>query len=224
MKRENLKLLLRPVILIAVIALLFSIVRTFDLVEQFDELRTWISSLGPWGPFVYVALFLAGILATFPTPVLKIGAIVLFGPWKAAIIIIVSITLGSSLSFIVSRYLARDSIARLLSRREKFRKLDNLTKKYGAAIVLIARLVQFIPFNLQNYGFGLTKVKFRTYVLLTFVGMIPNTIFYTAVTDAFIDKFEEGHIRWAIVVLAAVTLIFMTIAAYFARRYLKDND
>ena len=39
------------------------------------------------------------------------------------------------------------------------------------------RLAPIFPFNLMNYGLGLTKVTFRDYVLAS-VGMIPGTFLY----------------------------------------------
>lgn len=224
MARDKLLLLWRPLLLVGAIALIFSIVRSFDLVEQFDELRSWIASLDAWGPFIFVALFSIGVIATFPTPVMKVGAVVLFGTWKGAVVIVAGNTLGSSLAFIISRYLARDSIARLLSKKAKFRKLDNLTKEYGAAIVAISRLVPFIPFSIQNYGFGLTNVKFQTYVILTLVCMIPNTILYAAGTDIFLKHVENGSVAWIVVMIAGAVLAFVGLAAFIAHRYVRKTE
>src|SRR5712671_4151418 len=45
-----------------------------------------------------------------------------------------------------------------------------------AAVYAVACLV--IPFTLLNYAFGLTKVRFRDYVLASWIGMLPGTVMY----------------------------------------------
>jgi uncharacterized membrane protein YdjX (TVP38/TMEM64 family) len=49
--------------------------------------------------------------------------------------------------------------------------------KEGLKIVLLTRLSPIFPFNLLNYGLGVTGVSLKDYVLGS-VGMIPGTIMY----------------------------------------------
>ena len=48
----------------------------------------------------------------------------------------------------------------------------------GFKIVLLTRLSPLFPFTLLNYAFGLTKVRFRDYVLASWIGMLPGTLMY----------------------------------------------
>jgi uncharacterized membrane protein YdjX (TVP38/TMEM64 family) len=48
----------------------------------------------------------------------------------------------------------------------------------GFKIVLLTRLSPLFPFTLLNYAFGLTKVRFRDYVLASWIGMLPGTVMY----------------------------------------------
>jgi uncharacterized membrane protein YdjX (TVP38/TMEM64 family) len=48
----------------------------------------------------------------------------------------------------------------------------------GFKIVLLTRLSPLFPFTLLNYAFGLTKVRFRDYVLASGIGMLPGTVMY----------------------------------------------
>jgi uncharacterized membrane protein YdjX (TVP38/TMEM64 family) len=48
----------------------------------------------------------------------------------------------------------------------------------GWKIVLLLRLSPLVPFNLSNYFFGLTKIKFWPYVLASWVGMLPGAVLY----------------------------------------------
>ncbi|MGL5743029.1 MAG: hypothetical protein ACRCXC_11095 [Legionella sp.] len=46
------------------------------------------------------------------------------------------------------------------------------------------RLFPIIPFNIVNYGFGITAIKFRAYLVTTFIFLIPAEIVYTYLGSA----------------------------------------
>jgi uncharacterized membrane protein YdjX (TVP38/TMEM64 family) len=50
--------------------------------------------------------------------------------------------------------------------------------------VFLTRLSPVLPFNLLNYAFGLTAVPLRTYVLASWIGMLPGTIMYVYLGSA----------------------------------------
>jgi membrane protein DedA with SNARE-associated domain len=83
-------------------------------------------------------------------------------------------TLGSSLAFLIARYLLRERIKRALHKRPKFKAVDEAVSEDGWRIVLLLRLSPLVPFNLQNYFFGITEIKFWQYMVATFVGIIPR--------------------------------------------------
>jgi len=140
------------------------------------------------------------------------------------ILVSAAATLGASLSFLISRYFARDATARWLSSKEKFRRLDQLTEDHGATIVALTRLVPIFPFNLLNYGFGLTRVHFWTYVFWSWLCMLPGTILYVVGADALIKGIAQGRIPWVLVGAVAVAGIVLAILVRYARRRLQSKE
>ncbi len=69
-----------------------------------------------------------------------------------------------------------------------------MTEKHGAIIVAVTRLVPLFPFNLLNYGFGLTRVPFWTYLFWSWLCMLPGTIAYLVGTDAVILAVTTGEL------------------------------
>jgi uncharacterized membrane protein YdjX (TVP38/TMEM64 family) len=205
----------RPALLIGVIILIIILSRIFGVGEQLAKLRIWIASLGPLGPVVFMIVYAAATVAALPGSVLSVAAGALFGPFLGVLTVIVSATLGASLAFLVSRYFARQAVAGWLGKNEKFRRLDDLTEKHGDIIVAITRLVPLFPFNLLNYGFGLTKVSFRTYVLWSALCMLPGTILYVVGSAAVFEAMAEGRIPW---ILVLVVLMILGIIAGLTRR------
>lgn len=51
-------------------------------------------------------------------------------------------------------------------------------------IVLLTRLSPVFPFNVLNYAFGLTSVPFSTYIVASWIGMLPGTIMYVLLGSA----------------------------------------
>jgi len=215
--------LYRPVALLAAVIVIIILSQVFDVGDKLNQLRGWINSLGPLGPIAFVFLYTAATVAALPGSVMSVIAAALFGPFLGVAVVIVGATVGASLAFLVSRYLARDSIEVWLSGKEKFRKLDDLSERHGDIIVAITRLVPIFPFNLLNYGFGLTKVHFRTYVIWSAVCMLPGTILYVVGSAAILEGLAEGKVPWVLVVTVAMVLAIIVILTRQARKRLREG-
>ncbi len=222
--RGSKKGLWKPVVLLAAIVGIIVLSRIFNVGERLGELRGWIDSLGPMGPVAFVFIYAAATVAALPGSVFSVIAAALFGPVLGVIVVIVGATIGASLAFLVSRYFARKAIEGWLSGNEKFRKLDDMTERHGDIMVAITRLLPIFPFNLLNYGFGLTKVAFRTYVMWSAVCMLPGTILYVVGSAALLEAAAEGKVPWILVIVVAMILGIITILARQARKKLKGED
>jgi pyruvate/2-oxoglutarate dehydrogenase complex dihydrolipoamide dehydrogenase (E3) component/uncharacterized membrane protein YdjX (TVP38/TMEM64 family) len=138
----------------------------------------WIGKLGPWGPVIFVCLYVLAAVLFVPGSVLTLGAGAVFGVALGTVCVSISATLGATAAFLVGRYLARDAIARKIEKNETFATIDRAVADEGWKIVLLTRLSPVFPFTLLNYAFGLTRVKLSHYVLASWVGMIPGTVMY----------------------------------------------
>ena len=122
--------------------------------------------------FIYavgVCLFLPGTLLT------GLGAAI-FGAYWGFVYVWFGAMLGAGASFYIGRTLGREFAASLIGNRLK--KYDDAIERNGFATVLYLRLVYF-PFTPMNFGMGLTKVRFRDYILGTGLGIIVGTFIFT---------------------------------------------
>src|SRR5437867_9045078 len=168
----------RLVVLIAIVAALFLAMRFLPLREWLTNFNNWVSQMGIAGICIFIAVYAVATVLLAPGSVLTIGAGFAFGLWKGFLAVSAGATLGASLAFLVARFIARDKIATIAQRNEKFRKIDNAIGKQGAKLIFLLRLSPVIPFNLSNYFYGLTAVKFWPYVLASWIGMMPGTFLY----------------------------------------------
>jgi uncharacterized membrane protein YdjX (TVP38/TMEM64 family) len=214
---------LRPLLLASAVIALLVAAKVFGLGDRLEEARAWILDLGPWGPLVFIAVYAIAVVAAVPGSVLTIAAGAMFGSVLGVAVVSVASTLGATLAFALARWFARDSVARWLAGNDKFAKLDRMTGRHGAIMVAITRLVPIFPFTLLNYGFGLTGVPFRTYVLWSWLCMLPGTILYVVGADAVTRGLAEGRVPWPLVEVVAATAVVLTLIVRRARRALNDD-
>src|SRR6266516_3145877 len=138
----------------------------------------WIGELGPWGPVIFVGLYVVATVLFVPGSVLTLGAGAVFGVVLGSVCVSISATLGATAAFLVGRYLARDAIARKIEKNETFATIDRAVADEGWKVVFLTRLSPVFPFTLLNYAFGLTRVRLGQYVLASWIGMMPGTVMY----------------------------------------------
>jgi len=214
----------RPLLLVVIVIVIFVLALKLNLGARLGELQTWIKSLGTLGPVVFILIYVVATVLSIPGSVITIAAGVLFGSVLGVIVVSIASTIGASLAFLIARYFARGAVEQWLSKSEKFQKLDNLTEKHGAIIVAITRLVPIFPFVLLNYGFGLTKVRFWTYVFWSWLCMLPGTILYVVGTDAIATALREGRIPWVLVTALVIIIAVVIVVTRAARRKLRKKE
>ena len=216
--------LLKPLALVAVIVILMVLAKVFNLGDRLGELRGWIQSLGAFGPVVFMAIYALGVVLAIPGTVITVMAGVLFGSVLGIVVVSIGSTVGASLAFLISRHIARESVAQRFTANEKFTHLDQLTRKHGAIIVATTRLIPIFPFTLLNYGFGLTQVPFRTYVFWSWICMLPGTVLFVVGADALSSGLSQGRIPWTLVLVFAVTLCLIVFLVSKAKKKLKEEE
>ena len=214
----------RPILLLIVLIAILVLAKVFNLGEKLGALRDWLVTLGPWGPLVFILIYIVAVVAALPGAAITIAAGALFGSVLGVILVNIGATIGASLAFLIGRYFARQAVVNWLSKSDKFQKLDKLTEEHGDIMVALTRLVPIFPFNLLNYGFGLTKVPFWTYVFYTWLCTLPGTILFVVGADAVAKALREGRIPWPLVGTFLVALVFLTLLVRSARRKLQMKE
>jgi uncharacterized membrane protein YdjX (TVP38/TMEM64 family) len=186
----------------------------FDVRALFRQGLARVEALGPWGPILFVLIYVVAAVLFVPGSPLTLGAGAVFGlPWAAVYASIAS-TLAATAAFLVGRHLARDWVARKMAGNGSFDAIDRAVEREGWKIVLLTRLSPVFPFNLLNYAFGLTRVKLRHYVIASWIGMMPGTIMYVyvgSVARAGADVVRRTTAEWTLYSLGLVATVAVTI-------------
>lgn len=164
---------------IAVMAIsIMLLVRALPTGELQKALETWIEGLGVWGPVVFALIYIVATICLVPGSILTLAAGAIFGLALGFATVLVGANIGAALAFLISRYLARSKIESMAQSNETFGAVDEAISEGGWKIVALLRLSPAIPFNWQNYLYGLTDIKFWPYVLTSIVAMAPGTFMY----------------------------------------------
>ncbi len=207
-RRRNLvRAMLVLLLLLALVAAWMMLPLTLGLIR----VRAWIEDFGPWGPALFVLLYVLAVVLLVPGSVLALSAGLAYGVWGVPLALTAATT-GAALSFLIGRYIARDRVRMLARRRPMLRAVERAVSEGGWRIVGLVRLSPFLPFSLLNYFFGVTRIPFRHYVLATFFGIVPGTsvnVFvaaagHAASVDAMRNPFRMALFAIGLIVTAVV--------------------
>lgn len=221
---------LKPVVFLVLVAGLFVVMNQFlPLADYIRGFLEWVRSVGFVGALALGGFYVIATVLLVPGSILTLAAGFVFGVLWGTVVVSIASTTGAAAAFLVGRTVARDWVARKVAGRPKFAAIDEAVGREGFKIVLLTRLSPIFPFNLLNYAFGLTRVKFRHYLLASWIGMLPGTVMYVYFGSAMeqIAQVLAGEAKgglaeriffWVGLAVAVAVAFFVT---HVARRALK---
>ena len=132
--------------------------------------------LGPLGAILFVAAYVAAGLLLLPEALFSLAAGALFGMAWGVLVSWGSAMVTSVLAFLVARYALRERLEKLVKKSKWLDAANHALPKEGWKVVALARLSPLVPFGLQNYLFGTTKVRLQAYAVASALGILPGTI------------------------------------------------
>ena len=212
--KKNAKNLLIGVALIAAVFVAWLALPVKEWIESFSD---WVEGLGFWGGVIYAAFYAIATVLLVPGAPLTIAAGLVFGLAVGFPVVLVGATIGAALAFLAARYLVRQKVREIVDERPRLKAVDRAVAEEGWKIVAMVRLTPIIPFNVQNYFFGLTEINFWHYVAATAIGIVPGVLLYLylgAIGGATLAGGEKfGPLQWGflgaglVITIVAVLLI-----------------
>ena len=167
------------------------------------RIREMILSFGLLAPLIYL-LGYGQPIVPLPASVVIAGAGLAFGPMWGTVLALAGSTLRASTQFVMARWLGRDTISRLLKGRAA--SFDHQLRVRSFQAVLWTRLIPNLPFDLQNYGFGVSGVRFGPYVAASALGLLPITVVLVCV-GASLTEFRSLWTLLALLIAVAGAVV-----------------
>lgn len=206
--------------LLKVSVLLFLIFGTYFLVRWLDvdqllnpeRIVVHLHDVGPFGPILFMALMATSVvISPLPDLPLVIAAGATFGTILGTTYSVIGAEIGAIMSFLIGRRLGREVLTRILHTNVTF--CERCSDRHLAIFVFLARLLPVFSFDLVSYGAGLTNMSFRTFALVTFVGMIPPTFALTYAGS------QVASGAWLMMVLGLAMVAMMLLLPKLVLRY-----
>lgn len=171
----------------------------FDAYISLDQLREHRAMLQQWvaeGPvaaaLLYILIYAA--MTAFSVPgglLLTIAGGFLFGALAGTVCAVLGATIGAIAVFLA----ARSAFGDFLRRRVKagmVRRMEEGFRRNALSYLLVLRLVPLFPFWMVNLVPAFLGVRLRTYVIGTFIGIIPGGFVYASVGNGLGAVFDAG--------------------------------
>jgi uncharacterized membrane protein YdjX (TVP38/TMEM64 family) len=215
----------RPLLLVLLVVGVIWVARAYDLAQHasLEGMRALVDSWAPYGPLVFIGVCILGIFLHMPELVLiAVGGVLFDAPlafaygWVAALV-------GTTATFLLVRYFARDAFQRTLTGRfGRLQALDERLARNGFVTVLVLRLLLCLAPPL-NWTLGATRVGVQQYVAGTALGVVPGIATAVYFAEAIANRDPGAPILTPGTAVAALLILGLLVAAAIAGRRLLGN-
>lgn len=171
---------------------------------------------------LYVIVTVIGcVVLALPGVTFAVIAGMIFGAFEGSLICLFATTLGAMAAFLVGRFFLKDGIKPMLEKNIVLKKLlFSENSKSDMVLLMITRMVPIFPYNLQNFAYGITDIRFGKYSILTFIFMFPGVSFFTIGAAGV----TAGEDKWKYFMFAGILAVIVTGAGvYIKKKFLKDE-
>ena len=208
MKNKKLWIFGGIILLIVILNHIFDWSSYISTAENLEFMKRIVQNNLPLAILLYMVLTVVGcVVLALPGVTFAILAGLLFGPVIGTICCSLATTIGAVLAVVAKNRILKKWLFDDTGCNELF-------------VLMITRLVPVFPFNLQNFAYGITDIRFSTYAIGSLIFMLPGTAMYTVGTAGLADKENRLLYIGIAVVLAVVVTI---IGIILKKRYLKDD-
>lgn len=189
-----------------------------------DNLKLLLANAGWLAPLAFMAIMALAIVVS-PLPNVPIAAVLgmAYGPLVGTAIAVAGALLGAMAAFGIARRFGERAITVLVGRPVRF--CSGCSERTLSAVVLIARLLPIVSFDIVSYGAGMSTLRLRRFVVASLVGMIPWTWFYTTFGAAVLDNPRRATILGVVLAMSVLAIpeIIRRFNPFGLRRLLMDE-
>lgn len=219
------RLVVGGVVVVAVVAAFWLLPTKHWIMAAYE----WIKGMAPAERFatfvvVYAVLSAVGL----PTSPLNVGAGLLFGLVGGFLASMAGVMAACVGCFVIARYVARAWVLRRLRCQPKFRAVLKGLKDESWRMILLTRLNPVLPAAVASYCFGVTPIKFRTYLAASLVGNVPlcfGLAYLGSAGQLALGRHEWSAWDYGLYGLGLVTTLALTVwLTRFTKRKLREYE
>ncbi len=140
-----------------------------------EAIKGYVQDLGIGGHL----LFFIVLLLTVPLPIPSLPIIIsggyIYGLVTGTILTIIATIVGSAISFYLVRKLGKPFLERFVEKKQ-INHFTSIFQKRGTLAIAISYALPFFPADEISFILGLTKIKFRTFMIFCIIGTFPRSL------------------------------------------------
>ena len=142
-------------------------------------MRDYILSFGLLAPIASCFLMvLQALVAPVPSFLITFANGLAFGVFWGWMLSLFGHVLAAAVCFWISRALGRAPVEVLVG-KTGLQSADRWFARWGMYAVFVGRLVPGVAFDVISYAAGLTRMRFRNFIIATALGIFPQTFLYS---------------------------------------------
>ena len=173
-----------------------------------------------WAPILVVLAYTPASFVMFPRWVITMTAVIAFGAWQGFFYAYAGVLLAASATFLPGRLVGEDTVRRLAG--PKLHRIARILQRRGLLAVTIVRLVPVAPFPVVNLVMGAMRIRYRDFMLGTFLGMLPGMLAATVLSDQLANLLDDSTpVNWWMI---GAAILMLATFAFFGQRYLRRTS
>lgn len=205
--KKNLNTILKWLLVIVLVGIAIYFLKHSKVIEQIGNLNRFIYYIRSQGKYAYVVFLvifaLKPLILIIPSNILSISSGIVFGPFLGTILTTIGFFVSGSLAFFIARVLGQEAVNKIL--RGKALNLNNRLEQNGFKVMFFLRLIPVLPYDPVSYAAGLSKVKYRDFIISSVVGVVPEVICYSIIGENAMNPLSpKFFIPLGVIVLATI--------------------
>lgn len=220
---KNKTTLIKFILLVITLCVILLFFKQTDIYRHFrhrkldvDEIKYYLLSYGQWSIAILLLIYaIKPIFVVTPISVLAIAGGIIYGPLYGTIYAMVGGFLSATVGFYIAKYFGQGFVDKLLNGRDT--KIEGDIEKHGLSIMLFLRLAFIFPFDPLSFAAGLSKMKYRHFIIGTVIGVFPEIFAYNYLGTSIDDLFSKRSL------IAILIILVFAISSLFIRYKMKKN-
>lgn len=201
------------------LTLFFIAILNYDTLSTIDvrQLVSVTDKLPLMVCIILAVYIVKALVFVVPASLVYVAVGAILNPVLAVIVNLTGIFIEVSVTYFLGRFLGKDAVYKLLSKKEAGRKI--LAKDLGskASVLLTIRAVPAFPIDFISLFYGASGCKYLKYALLSLAGISWRVILFTILGDAIFAWIPVDKI-----ILVLICCIPVGVVYYLIKKFVLD--
>lgn len=167
---------------------------------------------------VLLIYLIKGLVFVVPASLVYVAVGAILDPIPAVLVNLCGIFIEVSVTYFLGRFLGKEAVYKMLSKKPTGRKLLEKDIQSKAAVLLSIRAIPAFPIDFVSLFYGASGCRYLKYALLSLAGISWRVILFTILGDAIFSWIPIDKI-----VLIAICLIPVGVIFYLIKKFRKNS-